>query len=71
MDNLLKNIYLKVFSMYGTFFCKSYRFKKKKLFTFLKVLNFFQWHLFINLIDTYIGIFEKKNLFERYINLNF
>ena len=42
--------------------------KKKKLFTFLNVLDFFLWHLFINLIDTHIGIFEKKN-FLRDINL--
>ena len=36
---------------------------KKKLFTFLKVLNFFLWHLFINLIDTFIGIIEEKKIF--------
>ena len=42
--------------VYGTFFCKSYGFQQKKLSTFLKVSNFFQWHLSINLIDKYIGI---------------
>ena len=55
----------------GHFFAHRTDFKEKKLFTFLKVLNFFLWHLFINLIDTYIGIFEKQICFERYINLNF
>ena len=58
-------------NIYGTFFYKSYGFQKKKLLKFLKVFNFFLWHLFINLIDTCIGIFVKKKFFEKYINLNF
>ena len=37
---------------------------KKKFFTFLKVLNFFLWHHFINLIDTHIGIFGKIFFFR-------
>ena len=41
---------------------------KKKLLTFLKVLNSCLWHIFINLIDTCIGIFILKNSFEKYIN---
>ena len=35
-------------------------FEKNKLLTFLKVLILFLWHLFINLIDTCIGIFVKQ-----------
>ena len=38
---------------------------KKKLFTFLKVLNFFLCHLFINLINMHIGIFERNFFFFR------
>ena len=57
---------------YGTFFYISYGFKKKKkLSTFLKVLNFSLWHLFIKLIDSCKRIFVKKKFFEKYINLNF
>ena len=47
------------------------RFKKKELWLFLKVLNLFLWHLFINLTNTSIGIFVKNFFFYKYINLKF
>ena len=47
------------------------RISKKKLLTFSIYLNFFLRHLFINLIDAYIGICEGKFIFERHIKLNF
>ena len=54
----------------GHFFYKSYGFKKKQIFEFLNVLNFFLWHLIINLVDTCIGIFGK-NIFFNYIDFKF
>ena len=38
---------------------------------FIFAYKFFYSFLFNELTNAYIGIFEKKNFFERYINLNF
>ena len=63
-STIITSVYLQY-----SFFYISYGFKKK-IVNIFKILNFFHWHLFMNLIDTCIGILVKKKFSQKCINLN-